>query len=88
MTFKHSPFFKQIRITTGGPCPAATPCAPFPNVAPLLASGVGQIDTFAIDFNAKPTYVIQYNFNVQREFLSKVIVTLGYVGSRGLHLWR
>ncbi|HEU5238572.1 MAG TPA: TonB-dependent receptor, partial [Pyrinomonadaceae bacterium] len=88
MTFKHSPFFKQIRITTGGPCPAASPCAPFPNVAPLLTSGVGQIDTFAIDFNPRPTYVIQYNFNVQRELSSNMIMTAAYVGSRGIHLWR
>ena len=88
MTFKHSPFFKQIRITTGGPCPAASPCAPFPNVAPLLTSGVGQIDTFALDFNAQPTYVIQYNLNIQREISSKMMVTAAYVGSRGIHLWR
>ena len=88
MTFKHSPFFKQIRITTGGPCPAASPCAPFPNIAPLLASGVGQIDTFAIDFNPRPTYVMQYNVNLQRELSSKLIITAAYVGSRGIHLWR
>ena len=88
MTFKHSPFFKQIRITTGGPCPATSPCAPFPNVAPVLASGVGQIDTFAIDFNPQPTYAIQYNLNFQRELSSKVVVTAAYVGSRGIHLWR
>ncbi|MDQ2920237.1 MAG: TonB-dependent receptor, partial [Acidobacteriota bacterium] len=88
MTFKHSPYFKQIRITTGGPCAATAPCAPFPNVAPLLASGVGQIDTFALDFNPRPTYVMQYNLNVQREFSSKLMVTAAYVGSRGIHLWR
>ena len=88
MTFKHSPFFKQIRITTGGPCTGSTTCAPFPNVAPLLTSGVGQIDTFAIDFNAQPTYVMQYNLNIQREFSSKLLVTAAYVGSRGIHLWR
>ena len=78
MTFKHSPYFKQIRIAG----------APFPNVAPLLASGVGQIDTFAIDFNAQSTYVMQFNLNVQREIASRVLVTAGYVGSRGIHLWR
>ncbi|HEY3026091.1 MAG TPA: carboxypeptidase regulatory-like domain-containing protein [Pyrinomonadaceae bacterium] len=88
MTFKHSPFFTQIRITTGGPCAAPTTCAPFPNVAPLLTSGVGQIDTFAIDFNAQPTYVMQYNLNIQREFSSRFVVTAAYVGSRGIHLWR
>ena len=88
MTFKHSPFFKQIRITTGGPCPTTSPCAPFPNVAPLLASGVGQIDTFALDYNAQPTYVEQYNLNFQREVSNRLVVTIGYVGSHGVHLWR
>jgi hypothetical protein len=32
--------------------------------------------------------VEQYNLNVQREFSDKLIVTVGYVGSRGIHLWR
>jgi len=31
MTFKHEPYFKQVRITN----------APFPTVYPLLASGRG-----------------------------------------------
>jgi outer membrane receptor protein involved in Fe transport len=78
MTFKHEPYFKQIRITN----------PPFPNVYPLLASGVGQIDTFAIEYAPKSTYVEQYNLNVQRALSSKVVVTAGYVGSRGVHLWR
>jgi outer membrane receptor protein involved in Fe transport len=78
MTFKHEPYFKQVRITN----------APFPNVYPLLASGQGLIDTFAIQFDPKSTYVAQYNLNVQRAFSSKLVVTAGYVGSRGVHLWR
>jgi hypothetical protein len=78
MTFKHEPFFKQVRITS----------APFPNVYPLLAGGQGLIDTFAIQYDPNSTYVEQYNLNVQRAFSSKVVVTAGYVGSRGVHLWR
>jgi len=78
MTFKHEPYFKQVRITN----------APFPNVYPLLASGQGLIDTFAIEYNPKSTYVEQYNLNVQRSFSSRVVVTAGYVGSHGVHLWR
>jgi outer membrane receptor protein involved in Fe transport len=78
MTFKHPPYFKQVRITN----------APFPNVYPLLASGQGLVDTFAIDFDPKSTYMLQYNLNVQRSFSSKLLVTAGYVGSRGYHLWR
>ena len=78
MTFKHEPYFKQVRITN----------APFPNVYPLLASGQGLIDTFAIQYNPKSTYVEQYNLNVQRAFSSKMVVTVGYIGSHGVHLWR
>ena len=78
MTFKHEPYFKQVRITN----------APFPNVYPLLASGQGLIDTFAIQFDPKSTYVEQYNVNVQRSFSSKLMITAGYVGLHGVHLWR
>jgi hypothetical protein len=31
---------------------------------------------------------MQYNFNVQREFSSRVVLTAAYVGARGVHLWR
>ena len=31
---------------------------------------------------------MQYNFNIQREFSSKLVLTTAYVGSRGVHLWR
>jgi len=32
-------------------------------------------------------YVIQYNLTIQREILAHAIVSLGYVGSRGVHLF-
>ncbi len=39
------------------------------------------------DYYAQSTpYVMQYNINVQREIASDTILTVGYVGSRGLHL--
>jgi outer membrane receptor protein involved in Fe transport len=78
MTFKHEPYFKQVRILN----------APFPNVFPLLASGQGLIDTFAMQFDPASTYVEQYNVNVQRAFSRAAVLTVGYVGSHGLHLWR
>src|SRR5262249_15892825 len=59
-----------------------------PNVFPLLASGVGQTDTFAMQFEPNPTYVMQYNLNLQRELSSKLTLTTAYVGSRANHLWR
>ena len=78
MTPRQEPFFKQIRINA----------APFPNVFPLLATGQGFIDTFAIQFDPKSPKVLHYNVNVQREIGAKVVATVGYVGSRGWNLWR
>ncbi|MSO46234.1 MAG: TonB-dependent receptor [Acidobacteria bacterium] len=78
MTPRQEPYFKQIRINA----------APFPNVFPLLAAGQGFIDTFAIQFDPETPKVLHYNVNVQREFGAKVMVTVGYVGSRGWNLWR
>ena len=31
-------------------------------------------------------YMIQYNFNIQHEILANTVLTVGYVGSRGVHL--
>jgi outer membrane receptor protein involved in Fe transport len=79
MTPRQEPYFKQIRITA----------APFPNVFPLLATGQGFIDTFAIQFDPESPKVLHYNVNVQRElFDARVVATVGYVGSRGWNLWR
>ena len=79
MTPRSEPYFKQIRINA----------APFPNVFPLLATGQGFIDTFAIQFDPEAPKVLHYNVNVQRElFGSTVVATVGYVGSRGWNLWR
>src|SRR5205085_749709 len=78
MTFKQPPFFEQVTINN----------APFPNVFPLLANGTFATDTFSITRTPSPTYSMQYNFNVQREFSSRLVVTAAYVGARGVHLWR
>lgn len=78
MTFKQAPYFEQVTINN----------APFPNVFPLLASGTFATDTFSITRNPSPTYVMQYNFNIQREFSSRIVLTAGYIGARGVHLWR
>jgi hypothetical protein len=32
-------------------------------------------------------YMIQYNLTIQREIFAHVIVSLGYIGSRGVHLF-
>jgi hypothetical protein len=43
---------------------------------------------FAVDFDHGQPYVYQYNLSLQREVLPQTIVTLAYVGSRGVKLAR
>ena len=57
----------------------------FPNIPvggnPLVTSSPG------FDYNNHTTpYVIQYNLSVQRELTQGTVLTVGYVGSRGVHL--
>ena len=77
-TARQEPYFKQIRVTN----------APFPNVYPLLAAGQGFVDTTAMQFDPDASKVLHFNVNVQRELRSTVVMTAGYVGSRGYNLWR
>ena len=43
--------------------------------------------TPGFDYNSDTTpYVMQYNFNIQREFARGTVFNIGYVGSRGVHL--
>jgi len=57
----------------------------YPNIP---TSGVAQPGaTPGWDYYAQSTpYVMQYNINIQREIVKDTILTVGYVGSRGLHL--
>jgi len=64
--------------------PGSTPPL-FPNIPttgnPLVTSSPG------FDWaNHTTPYVIQYNLSVQRELMQNTVLTVGYVGSRGVHL--
>jgi len=56
---------------------------PFTAVSPVLPS---QTSGFDYNNNHTPT-IIQYNLNVQREIAKATILTVGYVGSHGVHLF-
>jgi hypothetical protein len=59
-------------------------------------SGVGQpllvnstqslLAASTIETNPKRSYVMQWNFNIQRQVAPSLTLTLGYVGSHGVHL--
>jgi hypothetical protein len=55
---------------------------PFPGALPPPAQLVG------VDYNTTSTpHMYQWNINVQRELIESTTLTVGYVGSRGLHLY-
>jgi hypothetical protein len=41
-----------------------------------------------VDYNTDVTpHLYQWNFNIQRQLMESTTLTVGYVGSRGLHLY-
>jgi outer membrane receptor protein involved in Fe transport len=55
---------------------------PFPGALPPPAQLVG------VDYHTTSTpHMYQWNFNIQRELFASTTLTVGYVGSRGLHLY-
>ena len=55
---------------------------PFPGALPPPAQLVG------VDYNTDHTpHLYQWNFNIQRQLFESTTLTVGYVGSRGLHLY-
>ncbi|HET9529797.1 MAG TPA: TonB-dependent receptor, partial [Blastocatellia bacterium] len=61
--------------------------ARFPNALAGLTP-LGRDAVFAVDFDHGQPYVYQYNFSLQREVFPQTVVTLAYVGSRGVKLPR
>ena len=39
------------------------------------------------EYNQKATYITRWSLNLQRELGSNILLTAGYTGSRGVHLW-
>ncbi|HWP86104.1 MAG TPA: TonB-dependent receptor [Terriglobia bacterium] len=89
--FRMPPFLIEIDTTA--------PNLPFPNLATVCANEdlTAPVANDPRCQGAKPgpdmlperfrnAYVIQYNLNVQREVLPNTVVTVGYVGSRGVRL--
>jgi hypothetical protein len=78
-------------FVTGPPFPSSTIVNPtgtiFPNpyvgtvATPLFQNGQ------AMDYNTSTSpYMMQWNINIQREILPATVLTVGYIGSKGVHL--
>ncbi|GMV23912.1 MAG: hypothetical protein AMXMBFR57_38610 [Acidimicrobiia bacterium] len=70
--------------------PPTTPRVIIPNPTfpvPPFERGIG-ISVRPIQYDIELPRVHMWNANIQQEFFSDWLVTLGYAGSRGKHLWR
>jgi hypothetical protein len=63
----------------------AGPLLTFPR--PPFERGVGN-SIRPVEWNIKNPNVHVWNFNVQQQLPAAVLLTAGYAGSRGIHLWR
>jgi Carboxypeptidase regulatory-like domain/TonB-dependent Receptor Plug Domain len=64
---------------------ANPPASSFPNdIAPLLTAST--LNAAAIEFNPPRSYVATWNMNIQRQLTKSLALTVGYVGSSGVHL--
>ena len=72
----------DVRIANN-PAPPAQPAAPV--LTPPATRSISSISVF--DPNLRTGYVEMWGLNVQREVAKGTVVTLGYVGNRGLKLF-
>jgi hypothetical protein len=61
----------------------------FPNkigtIPPAMLPNTGAY--YIMDFNPKRPLVLQWNLNIERQLTPSTTLGIGYVGSRGVHLW-
>lgn len=89
--FYEAPLFNAYRQAAYGTLPfIQTSTIPAARVTSLPVSpaafGAGTPLTEAITFDLRPTYMMQYNLNVQREVFGTVMA-VAYVGSRGINFF-
>jgi len=53
---------------------------------PKPGSQVGKLSTSTVESNPHRNYVLQWNLNVQRQIARDMSVSLGYIGSHGVHM--
>jgi hypothetical protein len=80
----NSPFFFVQNYSSDALVPNLQLDNLFPSRANLPS---GSIQPFTLSTYQTP-YVLQWNFNIEREIISNLLFEVGYVGSKGTHLLR
>lgn len=84
---KNAPFDGTTGVVLGN---LASAYSDIVKATPALASAILNPNTFLelIQNNLNPSYEVKVNFTVERQLPGQASVSLGYTGSRGIHLWR
>ena len=77
------PFFEIGNVNACGQAPCLAP-GDFPSGAFSKVTG-GKTELGSVEYNPRRNYVMQWNLNIQREIGRDLTVTVGYVGSHGVH---
>ncbi|MGH9356367.1 MAG: TonB-dependent receptor, partial [Terriglobia bacterium] len=59
----------------------------FPTQAYFLGLAAATHRYYILQFNPRRNYLLQWNFNLQRQIAPATTVLVGYVGARGYHFW-
>lgn len=84
---KNPPFLGTTATVQGNLASAVSDMA---RISPALLSLTTSSSSFPeiIQWNLDPSYEIKYNFAVERQLPGDIAVSAGYLGGRGIHLWR
>jgi Carboxypeptidase regulatory-like domain/TonB-dependent Receptor Plug Domain/TonB dependent receptor len=77
VSYLSAPFFQRGNIAN--PPPGSFPSAAFSLLGP------NQIRYSYVEYQPHRNYVMQWNFNIQRQLARSLTATLGYAGTRGVH---
>ncbi len=82
-----APFLQSVITTSNQLAQGDFPFKAYPKglAAQTPGSLSGQRVAF-VDPNPKRSYVVEWNLSVQQEFPGGIVATMGYIGSRGVHL--
>jgi len=78
--------FKSIQGTALQSANGGNPFQPGVGGVILANSTASRLSASTIETNPHRNYVMQWNLNVQRQITSDTTLTVGYIGSRGVHL--
>lgn len=74
------PFFQRGNIS-----PISPSQFPYPD---LSTASLSSVEPLAVDYHASQPYVMQYNLTLQKQLPGNTLMSVAYVGNRGIHLGR